>query len=77
MDPILELNAVVEDLTDKIQDNEELIKSYQNQHLSDFERKQLELIKQQSKKMSELRHILIQRIRLNEKDVDWVKKSTA
>ena len=70
MDPILELNAVVEDLTDKIQDNEELIKSYQNQHLSDFERKQLELIKQQSKKMSELRHILIQRIRLNEKDVD-------
>lgn len=70
MDPILELNAVVEDLTDKIQDNEELIKSYQNQHLSDFERKQLELIKQQSKKMSELRHILIQRIRLNEKDAD-------
>ena len=70
MTDILGLTEAVKDLTDKIQYNEELIQSRQCEWLDGFEREELELIKQECKKMAELRHIYMQRIRLNEADAN-------
>lgn len=70
MSHVLDLRQAIGDLESEIKDLEKLIKSHSPPNSTgEFDSVELDLMKQQCKKMIELRHIMVQRLRHNESDV--------